>query len=202
MESENEISVILAEYKARNDEIFKAMSFRIQFVVGYLGVLSALATWSMKDGIAGHLVEAMIALIYFSLALIYLLFLYSFTMVSNTCYIRDKLKKRIDDLLTNNEICLWESFNPEFRKGTGGMIIWLTKFHVELVPYTVVLFAFFIGILELCQNVPGKLFGIAMQNSNCMTVFGCILLLFSIPISILFLIASKKISDQLKSTHK
>ena len=199
----DQLEILLAEYKCRNDEIFKAMSFRAQAVVGYLGVLSALAAIVLRGETRGWEREIFVALAWVSAALVHILFQYEFMMRSNTYYIVKHLRPCAEKLLSGCEMFAWEDCNARFRDKFGKLIVRLTKKHAELVPQAATVLAAIVGFVAFVCGDCFCLFGIIACNNQC-AKFLWWLILFLPPITAMAfqLLASKRLSDSLKEASR
>jgi len=144
--SRAEVDILLAEYKSHRDEIFKWFTYRHQAVAGYLVLLSTLGTIvASGDLLTTDMCVILIALVYLSLALLYVLLQFAFGVRSNARYIDKHLKPRIRQLCGSEGALEWECYNQQYRKKLGGSVFLLTKFSVEAIPHFVIL----VGLVAL-----------------------------------------------------
>ena len=146
MEKERaELEILLAEYKAHYDEVYKWHSYRHQALGGYFVVLSILATLIKENGWEEWVDAILIVLAILSLILLYILFQYRFAIVRNVIYINSCLgpnlrKLSTDKVLGDLSVC------SDYRESSGVTIRWLTKLGIEIVPFVAYVFALIIFV--------------------------------------------------------
>ncbi len=128
---DREFEVLLAEYKAHYDEVYKWHSYRHQALGGYFLVLSIFAT-IIKDKLPEYAFPVTLALL--SAIFLYVLFQYRFAIVRNVIYIHSHIAPRLRELSTK-KILDDLQFCSKYRRSSGSGIEWLTKFGVEIVPF-------------------------------------------------------------------
>ena len=132
-----ELEILLAEYKAHYDEVYKWHSYRHQALGGYFVVLSILATLMRKNRWEAWAHGIPIVLALLSVILLYILFQYRFAIVRNVIYIHSHIAPRLrrlstDKVLDDLQVC------QTYRDSSYSMRA-LSKFGIEIVAYIVFL---------------------------------------------------------------